>query len=115
RPNPRRPNLGPQRRLPQLRNPPLQNRRPPNMISRRTVRLFKWSLLLPAGFLGMLLSDWHWKHKLSQEMPGWRYIDARTPWYFDCFGYVFFLGCLLTLLAFLSFLWDRFPRVHSPK
>jgi hypothetical protein len=84
------------------------------MISRRTAHLARWSLLLPLGFLGMLASEIYRRHELAKQMPGWK-LDATTPWYFDCFGYVFFLGCFLAFIALLSFLRDRFTRIDGAK
>lgn len=85
------------------------------MISRRTAHLFRWSLLLPLGFVGMWISERYHRRELSEQMPGWKYIDAPTPWYFNFCGYIFFFGCFLAFLAFLFFLWDHFSRVHEAK
>jgi hypothetical protein len=83
------------------------------MIRPRTTHLLRWSLLLPTGFVGVWLSEIYLQRELSKQMPGWKYIDASTPWYFDCCGYIFFLGCFLALLAFISLLWDCFSKVRE--
>jgi len=82
------------------------------MISRRTAFLLKWSLLFPAGFVGMFVSERYQSYVLHRRMPGWKFIDAALPWYFYCCGYIFILGCFLAVLAFLSLLRDRFHRVQ---
>jgi len=63
----------------------------------------------------MVVNEVYQHHELSKEMLGWRYMDATTPCYFDRFGDVFFLDCLVALLAFLSFLRDRFHHADGTK